>query len=111
VEDTLRLAADTGPDGISTVSVRKARDTLRMVDPLKPVKECQEIVHKIFDMPSVQDESSILLTEFIRRMRTVLIQPTLPPNSFLDKARAQKVSLEYQARSSRRSSNKGEVKK
>ena len=23
VEDTLRLAADTGPDGISTVSVRK----------------------------------------------------------------------------------------
>lgn len=102
VEDALRLAADTGPDGVSTLSVRKARDTLGLVDPLKPTAECQELVVKIMAQPNLKDESTMLLADFLRQMRTVLIQPTLPPNSFLEKARAQKVSLEYQARSSRR---------
>ena len=57
-------------------------------------------VAEVFGIPSdeIQEEDLALLDDFNRSLRTVLILPTLPPNSFLDKARSQRTALEYQAK-------------
>eukprot|EP00656_Telonema_subtile_P021888 TRINITY_DN2292_c0_g1_i9.p1 TRINITY_DN2292_c0_g1~~TRINITY_DN2292_c0_g1_i9.p1 ORF type:complete len:245 (+),score=52.36 TRINITY_DN2292_c0_g1_i9:455-1189(+) len=100
IEDMTREMAETSPDGVSIVSARKVRDAIKLVDALRPMEQCMEDAATIMNIPSedIVDEDVVLFDEFSRSLRTVLIEPTLPPNSFLEKGRTQRKSLEYQAK-------------
>lgn len=73
----------------------QARDAIKLVDPLKTMDEAMVAAALVMRIPpdEIVEEDVVLLDEFTKSLRTVLIQPSLPPNSFLDKARAQKVSV------------------
>jgi len=99
-EDTVSSVAEMGPDGIHVITARKAIEALTECDPMKPEAEIHSwVAHGMNLAEEVMDvEDVALLDEFSKRLRLLMMMPTLPPNKYLEKARDQMLNLKQDAR-------------
>jgi len=108
IEDTVRANAETGPDGIQVITARRAREAIKLVDSMKGNEYINKWVAEGMNLPAddMHDEDVALLDDFLKRLRLVMLQPTLPPNQFLEKARTEKLNLKHDAKNRKREAAK-----
>merc|ERR1712159_716839 len=105
--------AETGPDGIQIITVRKARESMKTVDSIKGTDAINEYVAKCMGLPrdDLHDEDAALLNDYLKRLRIEMITPTLPPNQYLEKARGEKMSLKHEAKARKKEQEQIALKK